>query len=410
MKIAFIVNEFPSLSETFVLNQITGLLDKGQEIEIFARRRGNMQKVHNEIYRFDLIKRTTYFLPIPRNRFLRAFEGIFLIARYLPRCPGSVLNSLNFFRFGKLAASLILFFQSIPFLNKGPYDVIQCHFGQNGNLAVILRNIGALSGKIVTTFHGFDLTSYIKKFGPKSYEYLFEKGDLFLPISARWKNRLIALGCTKNKILVHRMGIDIGKISSKKHKNKDDILIRILSVARLVEKKGIYFGVEAVAKIIKKNTNIEYLIVGDGPLKNDLIDQINRLNLNGNIKLLGSMEHEKIIELMHSSDIFLAPSVTSNSGDQEGIPVVLMEAMAAELPVISTYHSGIPELVSNGINGFLVKEYDVYALTEKIERLISYPQIAKHFGLEGKKKVIKDYDINKLNRRLLDLYIELINA
>lgn len=406
MKIAFIVNEFPSLSETFVLNQITGLLDKGHEVEIFARRRGNIKKVHNEIIHLDLIKRTTFFLSIPRKRFLRALKGFILIARYLPVYPVEILNSLNFFRFGKNAASLILLFRSIPFLNKGPYDVIHCHFGQNGNTAVILREIGVLSGKILTTFHGFDLTSHINKYGRGIYRHLFEKGDLFLPISERWKNRLIQLGCNESKIIVHRMGINInnlGEIVRQDYKNGSTI---ILSVARLVEKKGIDYGIKAVARLTKRFRELQYFIIGDGIMRNELLQLIEKHQLQANVKLFGWMTQDEIFSVMRKTDIFLAPSVTSRTGSQEGIPVVLMEAMAHRLPVVATRHSGIPEIVINGQNGLLADERDIAGIADKIEYLITNPEISIRMGEEGRKLIEKSYDIERLNKKLIQIFSE----
>jgi colanic acid/amylovoran biosynthesis glycosyltransferase len=107
---------------------------------------------------------------------------------------------------------------------------------------------------------------------------------------------------------------------------------------------------------------------------------------------------------MKNSDIFLAPSVTSESGDQEGIPVVLMEAMASQMPVISSYHSGIPELVISGENGLLVKERDTYELAKKIEFLLDNPNIARRYGSKGKRFVEKNHNIKILNEKLIQIY------
>ena len=120
------------------------------------------------------------------------------------------------------------------------------------------------------------------------------------------------------------------------------------------------------------------------------------------------MTHEKIFDYMSKSHIFLAPSITSESGDQEGIPVVLMEAMAHRLPVISTYHSGIPELVINGKTGFLVKEGNVREIVEKIKFIISNPNFAKNIGVEARKFVERNYSIDKLNDDLVKMFEKII--
>jgi len=378
MKIAFIVNEFPSLSETFVLNQITGLIDRGHEVDIYAWGAEESLILHEEVRKYNLLERTVYHQKIiqnmPKSRILNIMKGMKYVSKYILKRPSVILRSINIFKHGKKAASFNLLFQVIPFLDKGRYDIIQCHFGPNGSLGALLKDVRALSGKVITTFHGYDLTSYLVSRGSEVYEKLFKIGDLFLPISNRWKEKLISLGCPPEKILIHRMGIDVGKFrlsQDKCHKNK----ITLLTVARLVEKKGVEYGIQAVVRIAEKHPNIEYRIAGDGPLKKILHDMIAKAKINGSIRLLGWQDQQEISALMGQTDILLAPSVTSKDGDQEGIPVVLMEAMARGMPVISTFHSGIPELVIDGKTGLLVNEHDADALSEKLEYLITHPEM-----------------------------------
>ena len=186
--------------------------------------------------------------------------------------------------------------------------------------------------------------------------------------------------------------------------------INILTVARLVEKKSVHYGIEAVAKVVKRYPFVQYEIAGDGPLKGDLVGLIDKLDINENVKLLGWKQQNEISELMSHADILLAPSVTGKEGDQEGIPVVLMEAMARGLPVISTYHSGIPELVQDGRSGFLVRERDIDALAEKLEHLITHPEMRDQMGAEGRKYVEENYNIDKLNDRLVEIYEEILTS
>jgi colanic acid/amylovoran biosynthesis glycosyltransferase len=408
MKIAFFVSEFPSLSQTFVLNQITGLLERGHDVDIFSRRRGNDSTIHEDVNKYGLLERTHYFLKIPKNRLIRTARAITIIGKYLPKNAAFILNSLNFYKHGKSSVSLSLLFQTIPFLEKNTFDIIHCHFGPNGNIAVMLREAGVISGKIVTVFHGYDLTSYLAKTNQHVYKKLFQQGDLFQPISKRWERKLIDLGCDKNKIAVHRMGIDFDKIKFETRSINENKCIKILSVARLVEKKGIEFGIHAISKVTKNFPNVKYIIVGDGPLKDELQNLINRLELSERVILLGWKNQEETFEIMQKSDIFIAPSITSQTGDQEGIPVVLMEAMAHGLPVVSTYHSGIPELVINNKTGLLVNEKDWEGIAQKIEFLLTNPQQSKQFGNEGRRMVAAEYDIRILDNNLVKNFHSLL--
>jgi colanic acid/amylovoran biosynthesis glycosyltransferase len=248
------------------------------------------------------------------------------------------------------------------------------------------------------------LTKSVEQFGRDYYKRLFAIGNLFLPISNRWKDRLIDLGCPKEKIEVHRMGIDLNKFYPSSRRFRKGRRLKILTVGRLVEKKGIEYGIRAVREAMNAYPEIEYTIVGDGPLKESLAVVIKKLSLGRSVRMVGWKSHNEVKRLMMASDLLLCPSVTSSDGDQEGLPVVLMEAMACGLPVISTFHSGIPELVDDSKTGFLVPERSAGEIAEKIRLLVNNPDIMKVSGAKAREHVKKFYDIEMLNRRLANLY------
>jgi colanic acid/amylovoran biosynthesis glycosyltransferase len=401
MKIAFIVNSFPKLSETFILNQVTGLLDLGHEVEIFAFKKPNEKKVHPDVQKYDLLKRAHY-ITIPNNKIKRIFYSAHIVIKNFGKHPIIILSSLNFFKYKKRALSLSLLSVTTSFLNK-KFDVIHCHFGSLGIWGAILKDIGICDSKIVTSFHGYDMSRYILKNGRNAYDYLFKNGDLFLPISKYWKNKLIELGCDENKIFVYRMGIDINKFNYRERKNNNKT-VDIITIGRLVEKKGIEYGIRAVANIIREFPNIKYNIIGDGPLRSTLNNLIIDLGLKEKVQLLGSKAQGDVIGLLYGSDILLAPSVTAEDGDQEGIPVVLMEAMATGLPIISTKHTGIPELVLDGDSGLLVNEKDVESIGDKLKYLIVNPEKRITMGIVGRKIIEKSYNIDILKKQLSNIY------
>jgi colanic acid/amylovoran biosynthesis glycosyltransferase len=261
-----------------------------------------------------------------------------------------------------------------------------------------------VEGKIVVTFHGHDLTKHIAERGNDLYKTLFKKGDLFLPISQRFEDKLIQYGCDKTKISVHRTGVDFRKFNYSPGKSKNHNRVRILTVGRLVEIKGIEFGIRAVSIVLNKYKDLDYGIAGDGPLKENLLQLIEFLNVGSHITLLGWQTHEEIIKLLRETDILLAPSVSGSDGNQEGIPVVIMEALALRIPVLSTTHGGIPELVQDGESGFLVPERNVDALAGKLEFLINNPETRSEMGTKGQKFVEEHYNVEKWNDRLVELY------
>ncbi len=410
MKIAFLLFHWPVLSETFIMNQITGLLDRGHDVDTYAISPGREPVVHEDIEAYRLLERTFYYgnssQRLPANKFVRVAKAIGLLIKHAGD-PLPLLRSLNIFKFGRMASSLGIFYTVVPFLGADKYDIVHCHFGPNGNLAALLKDVGAIKGKIVVAFHGE--AGYVgEKRHEKGFAPLFEKGDLMLPMSEREKQSLIKLGCPPQKIVVHRMGVDLSKFAFVPRRPRGDGAVHLLTVARLVEKKGIEYAIKAVAKVAQRHPQITYSVVGDGPLRAELASLIESLSVDGKIKLLGWRRQEEIVEFMKGADILLAPSVTSADGDQEGIPVALMEAMAQGLPVLSTWHSGIPELVQDGQSGFLVPERDAEALADRLEYLVEHPKLWAEMGKAGRDYVEKHYNINTLNDRLIQLYQRLL--
>ena len=174
----------------------------------------------------------------------------------------------------------------------------------------------------------------------------------------------------------------------------------MISVARLVEKKGIEYAIRAMARLVASEVKVQYRIIGDGPLLAPLKQLVSEMHLHEHIVFLGAKTSDEVIHELSGAHLFLAPSVTSYCGDMEGIPTVLMEAMAAGLPVISTLHSGIPELVEDGVSGKLVGERDVQALAQAMRELVANVEQWPAMGAAGREKVLREFNIKKLNERL----------
>ncbi len=408
MRVAIIVWQFPVLSETFILNIITGLLDRGNEVDIYAHLPGDTSKVHPAVEQYQLLKRTYYVPPIPKNLILRGWKGMRLLWENYQKNPLVVRRSLNVFKYGLRSISLWLVYAMTPLLDKEPYDIIHCQFGTDGLTGMYLRDVGAIAGKLIVTFRGYDISTYVKNEGDRVYDQLFRSGDFFLTNCEFFRRRIIQMGCNQKNALVHYSGIDCTQFAFTPRHPSNDGKIRIATTGRLVEKKGIEYCIRAVAKLAKVYPNLEYNIIGDGELKAEFEKLIQKLNIGHMVKLLGQKNQQEIIEILDKSQIFVAPSVTASDGNQDAPINVLKEAMAMGLPVVSTYHGGIPELVEDGISGFLVPERDVDALAEKLGYLIEHPEIWPQMGKAGRAYVEKNYDINKLSDRLVEIYSKVL--
>lgn len=407
MRIAFLLNIFPKTSETFIVSQIVGLIERGHTVDIFARHRNSDDPVDPQVKKYRLIERTQY-LTIPARRTERVLAAAKIILKRGWRRPLHLLRSMNVFRYGKAAIKLQLLFDQAFFLEtslKTPaYDIIHCHFGPAGIFGQHLRDIGAVQGPLLTTFHGYDIASYIARHGTAVYANLFRKGDAFTCSSNFIRGKLIAAGCDPAKILLFRLGTDLTKFHFFERRVDSDGAVRLITVGRLVEKKGLEYSIKAVANLVKRFPQLQYRIVGDGYLRQDLSSLIDRLNLKKNVALVGWKSQEELLRLYAESHIFVLASVLSVDGDFEGQGLVLQEAQAMGLPVVCTNHNGFPDSILDGQSGFLVPERDADALAAKLAELIGQPNLWIEIGKKGRAFVEAEYDLSDRNDALVELY------
>jgi colanic acid/amylovoran biosynthesis glycosyltransferase len=178
----------------------------------------------------------------------------------------------------------------------------------------------------------------------------------------------------------------------------------------LVDKKGFQFAIRAVAKIISRFPDVLYEIAGEGTLRPMLQQLIDDLGVGENVKLLGAQTRDEVLHHLQQASIFLAPCVTSDGktdgwlGDVETGPVVIMEAMASGLPVISTRHTGIPEFLHDGESGFLLEERDADGIADRLIRLMNQPETRREMGEKGRNWVHEYHNTEKQNDRLVEVY------
>ncbi|WP_312627698.1 colanic acid biosynthesis glycosyltransferase WcaL [Scandinavium sp.] len=402
MKVGFFLLKFPLSSETFVLNQIVAFIEMGYEVEIVALLKGDMTNTHEAFTRYGLAQKTRWLQDEPvgklaklRYRALNTLKGLYRTATW---------QALNASRYGHEARHLIL--SSITAQNPRPFqaDVFIAHFGPAGVTAAKLRELGVLRGKIATVFHGIDISSRdVLSHYTSEYQQLFHRGDVMLPISDLWARRLRTMGCPDEKIVVSRMGVNMERFTLRPVKTPDDTL-QIISVARLTEKKGLHVAIEACRQLKSRGMRFKYRILGIGPWERRLRTLIEQYQLEDVVEMPGFKPSHEVKAMLDDADVFLLPSVTGADGDMEGIPVALMEAMAVGIPVVSTLHSGIPELIDAGESGWLVPENDAAALADrlqvlgKVEDHTLQPVVAK-----ARAKVEADFNQQVINSQLASL-------
>ncbi|MBE9182508.1 glycosyltransferase [Oculatella sp. LEGE 06141] len=405
MRVAFILGRFPVLSEAFILNQITGLIDRGHDVELYSLEGPSGEtKMHPSVEKYGLLDRVYYAPQVPDHYIERVLKALQLLVFNFHRNPIVCLRALNVFKYGKGVASLRPLYAAIPTLDRPPYDIIHCQFGNYALEALMLCKLGALQGKLMSSFRGWDISWYLKEKGDRVYDELLITGDFFLTNCNFFRQRVIQLGCDEAKIVVHGSGIDCSKFTFKPRYPSSDGQIRVATTGRLIEKKGIEYGIRAIATVVQRYPNLEYNIIGDGYLKEYFEQLIQELGVAHCVKLLGWRQQQEIIDVLDQSHVFIAPSVTAADGNQDAPVNTLKEAMAMGLPVIATTHGGIPELVQDGISGFLVPERDAEAIARKLIDLIEHPECWVEMGKAGRSYVEAHYDMHQLNDELVEIY------
>lgn len=398
MRIAVISSRFPVLSQTFVLNQITALIDAGHEVTIIAGAPEEPGPVHDDVERYGLMERVRYW----EARAGEARPGFVARLRHLRR--SGIVRTWRVLRRSGFATALIRQERAMKLEALPGFDAILVHFGTLGLECQFLREMGALKGPMATVFHGYDMSIIPRERGEDVYRFVLEGGELLLPISDFWRTRLIEMGADERKIRVHHMGVDPERFVFQARQRAEGEGLKILSVGRFVEKKGFDDGVRAFAAFAARAPGATYRIVGDGELRGEVEALADELGVASKVACTGWAKRDEVQEALKEHHVLFVPSKTGANGDKEGIPVVLMEAMASGMPVVTTYHSGIPELVEDNVSGFLADENDWKGLSEALSKANAADNARlKALGEAGRRRVEEEFSLPELNRDLISI-------
>lgn len=407
-RIAYLTSRFPHLTETFILSEISTLKELGCDVQVFSLRPPIVADglIHADAQ--PLVSETTYSpyllsenLWDAHRHFAgrapkRYFQTILELTRHNMPNPFALAKAWLIFPkavyFAKVCEEhavqhLHASFSSIPAatawimsrLTGLPYSFAARAvdiFGATPLLQNTMLGEKLRAASFVVTIHDYGLRYLLEKYG-RHYA---------------------------DKISIIHSSIDTKKFHPQSRDGEPGRRqVRILAVGRLIEKKGFPYLVQACKLLAEKGYRLQCDIVGEGPEESTLSTLIDQGGLQDIVSLRGPMIQEGLIDLYHDADIFVAPSVVARNGDRDGIPVVLMEALAVEKPVVSTRVSGIPELVVDSETGLLVNERDPVSLADAIERLILDPGLRASLGKRGRRRVLEQFERVRNGERLLTL-------
>jgi colanic acid/amylovoran biosynthesis glycosyltransferase len=269
-------------------------------------------------------------------------------------------------------------------------ELVHTHFGPDG-LFMGLPLSRKLGVPLIVTFHGFDITiddpssPYQKNRGR-----LFREAERIIAVSDYIRRRLIEHGCPEEKITRHFIGIDLGHFTPLP---EDTPREGVVFVGRLTEKKGCRYLIEAMHLLAENGSNETLHVIGDGALR----EELGRIAepLGDRVVFHGRKGPDFVREMVGRAAVFCAPSVTSRSGDAEGLGMVNLEAMALGTPVVSTFHTAIPEAVIHEKTGILVAEKDVAELAAALSRCLGDADLSRTLGRNGIGHVRSNFDLRR---------------
>jgi glycosyltransferase involved in cell wall biosynthesis len=292
--------------------------------------------------------------------------------------------------------------------SKGVDTIVACWTIPQGLIAMILKAI--TKRPVVLSAFPVELSLAISR-----YRFLvpllritFNKADLIVANSQYTKNLIASLGTPPEKIHVLYPGVDtsrylnVRKDNAEKEFGLHNVPI-LLTVARLVERKGTKYLVQAMPKILCAVPTATLVIVGDGPERNQLEREVRRLKLNDNVVFLGKVTEDKLLSLYQISDVFVLPAIVDSDGNTEGLGVVLLEAMSTQKPVVASRVGGIPEVVVHDQTGMLVEPGNPDELARAITYLLRNDQTSVKMGRRGRQRVEHIFDWNLIASAFLEL-------
>ena len=393
-RVAYLVKMYPRFSETFILSELLELERQGVELHVFALKRPNDGIAHADVAR---LRAPVTYLP-------QSLPGLLWAQRRaLRRTPLRVLSQLiAAVRKGRLAsAKHVLQAGAIaPRLVGGGYEHLHAHFA-SGATSVALHASRLTGIPYSFTAHAKDI--FLDSVRPNDLARKLARARFAVTVSDYNVRRLQEFANGTPVVRIYN-GLELTRFAPKRGPRERPPLV--LAVGRLIEKKGFDDLVRACSLLATAGVDFRCDIVGKGSLEHDLRALVKQLGLTGRVRLVGPLPREQLVDLYPRGAVLAAPCVVGGDGNRDGLPTVLIEAMAMGVPVVATPVTGIPELVEDGVTGLLVPERDPSALARAIERLLGNEYLARRLAAAARRRIEESFDLQQNVAQLRRLFLE----
>lgn len=401
MKIAYMMSRFPKITETFVLYEMVAVMKRGVSVEIYPLMREHTTVMHPEAV--PLVETANFTPHISPAIILSNLKAMVTKPRtYF----GTLFTSLRAtWGSRRFFGGILAFYPKSVYLaeemQKAGITHIHAHFASfPAASAYIIHQFTGIPYSF--TAHGSDLH--------RDKHMLCEKiadSKFVAAISSYNRDEMLkhCKAINPDKVRIIHCGVDIEAFKANEDKSADKPLT-LVCTGTLHEVKGQIYLVEACGKLKQKGIVFECHFVGDGPDEEMLRQKVAELNIEDDVIFHGRVPRSKVIEALSNADVVVTPSVPTNDGRREGIPVALMEAMAFGIPVVASDLSGIPELVDRDESGILVPPGDVDAIASALEKLANDPELRAELGAKGRERIVNDFNQDENARILSELFGE----
>lgn len=276
-------------------------------------------------------------------------------------------------------------------------DCVLAQYGPTG--AAMLPLCKALKLPLIVHFHGYDASKHeVLERHKDGYRAMFEYATRIIAVSNAMYQKLLDQGCPESKLVLNTYGpndafLDIAPSLEKEH---------FIGIGRFTDKKAPYYTILAFAEVLKKFPNARLTIGGDGELLNTCNNLVKYLKIEDAVSLPGKITPVAFQESLANAVAFVQHSVIAENGDSEGTPLAVLESSAAGLPVISTKHAGIPDVIIDGETGFLVDEHDVDGMSKAMMKILADNDSARKMGEAGKQRIKKNFSMEKYIAKLTE--------
>jgi glycosyltransferase involved in cell wall biosynthesis len=391
MKVGYVIKSYPRLSQTFIVNEILAHEAAGLDLEIFSLRPARDEERHGSVAR---VKAPVHYLPGQDGSATAFWHEAVELARHVPGIWTRLGTCIN-----ETASDVHQALALARRVRERGITHLHAHFG---NVATAVARLAGYFAGVPYSFTAHARDIFHEKVVPADLARKLADAKAVVTVSDY--NRAFLdrnYGAAAQTVRRIYNGLDMGRFGFAEAGERPPVIV---SVGRLIDKKGFEDLIDACGLLRQRGRDFSCLIIGSGPLEEALKARIGRLGLEDAVRMLGSLPQEDVVRQLQGAAAFAAPCVVGPDGDRDGLPTVLLEAMALGTACVSTDVTGIPEILHDGETGLMVGQHDAVALADALERLLDDGALRRRLAQNARRLMEHQFDIHANAARMREVF------